>query len=101
MTAFFTTLIQLIIPFIPALMLSSLIAHSLNFLFNGQLWGVLKQYGLVNTPFNEFSAYVEQMVLRAGQEPAISSFIVYGSLSARSGPILGFGRPAWSASRDF
>jgi hypothetical protein len=81
MTVVFVAIISLALPFVPTLFISFLIAHTLNFLFNGQLWGVLKQYGLVTTPFDEFCAYVEKMAARAEREPSISSFITYGSLS--------------------
>src|SRR5262245_33140443 len=37
--------------------LALLAAHTLNFLFNGHLWGALKHYGLVSVSYETFSSY--------------------------------------------
>jgi predicted nucleotidyltransferase len=58
-----------------------LLAHSLNFFFNGQLWGVLKHYGLVHWAYDDFNAYVDELAQRARRESSIQSLYVYGSLA--------------------
>lgn len=67
-----------------------LVAHTLNFLFNAQLWGVLKHYGLVRTSYDEFYLYVKKLGQRASHDPSIQSLLVYGSLA----------RLGWSPSSD-
>jgi L-malate glycosyltransferase len=66
-------------------------AHTLNFLLNGQLWGVLKHYNLVRSTPEQFEAYVQNFVNRARREPAIRSVVVCGSVSRRE----------WQPSSDF
>ena len=67
-----------------------LLAHTMNFLFNGQLWGVLKHYGLVTHSYDEFNEYVHTFRQRAQNEPAIKQAAIYGSLA----------RNEWSPSSD-
>jgi hypothetical protein len=66
------------------------LAHTLNFLFNGHLWGVLKHYGFVNLNADQFDRYIQSLRQRARKEPSIQSILVYGSL-------VGSG---WSPSSD-
>lgn len=66
------------------------IAHTLNFLFNGHLWGVLKHYGLVRHSHTSFRGYVGGIVNRTATVPAIRYVVAYGSLS----------REAWSFASD-
>lgn len=67
-----------------------LIAHTLNFLFNGQLWCALKDYGLVSHTYAAFKDYTLNFGQRARREPALTYVAIYGSLS----------RQAWSAASD-
>jgi len=60
-----------------------LLAHTLNFLFNGQLWGVLKHYGWINHTYEAFTDYVQALHKRAQAEPAIRCLMIYGGLSRR------------------
>jgi hypothetical protein len=69
---------------------SFLLAHTLNFLFNGQLWGVLKTYGYVQKSYIEFTRYVEQLRRRAAGEPSIERLFACGSLA----------RQEWSSASD-
>ena len=57
-----------------------LLAHSLNFLFNGQLWGVLKHYGIGRLSRAGFESYLCQLARRIGNEPSILWAGVFGSL---------------------
>ena len=67
-----------------------LAAHTLNFLFNGHLWGVLKHYGLVYTSADDFDAYVRALQARARREPSLGRLVVFGSVS----------RAEWSPTSD-
>lgn len=67
-----------------------LVAHTVNFLLNGQLWVLLKHYGLVNYTYEAFESYARSLGRRAQREPAIRYVAIYGSLS----------RQQWSPSSD-
>lgn len=73
-----------------SLIIAFLIAHSINFLLNGHLWGVLKHYDYVQTPREEFSDYTEALINRIENEPAFQQAIIYGGIS----------RSEWSPSSD-
>jgi predicted nucleotidyltransferase len=66
------------------------LAHTLNFLFNGQLWAVLKHYGLVRLSYSEFASYLRPMSRRARGEPSIEWAGIFGSLA----------RGQWSTRSD-
>jgi len=55
--------------------------HTLNFLFNGQLWGLLKSYQLVNISSIKFHSYLARLADRTRQCRAIKKTLVYGSLT--------------------
>jgi len=65
-------------------------AHSLNFLFNGELWGVLKHYGFIEQQHHEFDEYVQAFCKRAQHEPAVDYVLVCGSVA----------RDEWSPQSD-
>ena len=67
-----------------------LLAHTLNFLFNGQIWGVLKHYGIGRLSHAEFESYLCQLSQRTGNEPSILWAGVYGGLA----------RGNWSPTSD-
>ena len=73
-----------------AWLLGFLLAHTLNFLFNGQIWGVLKTYGSVQQHYVQYTQYVERLGQRAAVEPSIDRLIIYGSLA----------RQEWSPTSD-
>lgn len=60
---------------VPAL----LIAHTMNFMFNGQVWSVLKCFHLVKHSRSEFDEYLRQLSERIEAEPSIEWAGVYGS----------------------
>lgn len=73
--------LQWFLPWQIALITGFVLAHTVNFLFNGQLWAALKCFGLVKMSNKSFFAYVQSLVERARREPSIRSLIVYGSLA--------------------
>jgi hypothetical protein len=66
------------------------IAHTLNFLLNGHLWGVLKHYGIVRHSPASFRCYVNEIAGRAAAVTAVKYVVVYGSLA----------REEWSPTSD-
>jgi hypothetical protein len=68
-----------------------LAAHTINFLFNGQLFALLKNYGIVHTSPEMFEQSVGELVGRAKREPSIASIAAFGSVS----------RQSWSQTSDF
>lgn len=73
-----------------ALGLAFLAAHTLNFLFNGQLWGILKFYGYVANTQKEFTHYIAGIADRAKKVPEIRQILIYGGLA----------RCQWSPASD-
>jgi hypothetical protein len=71
-------------------LLAFIIAHTVNFLFNGHIWGVLKHYNLNFQDRESFNRYVQNLIERAGNESALGSFYIVGSLS----------REEWSPKSD-
>jgi predicted nucleotidyltransferase len=56
-------------------------AHTLNFLFNGHLWGILKHWGWVHFSYEDWTRYYETFHQRVQAEPSVSYAAVYGSLA--------------------
>lgn len=90
LTCLFGALLAVRLPWPVAWSSAFLAAHTLNFLFNGQLWGALKHYGMISRSYEEFDGYVRRLAARARREPSIARLAVYGSLS----------RAQWSPSSD-
>lgn len=73
-----------------ALIIAFLLAHSLNFLFNAQMWVLFKNYGLTSVSLGSFEEYKNSLQIRASSEPSIQYAAIYGSVS----------RLSWSTSSD-
>jgi predicted nucleotidyltransferase len=84
------TLLRLRLPRLAAFSAGFFIAHTLNFLFNGHLWGVLKHFGGVQNSRDEFNHEVESLKARLACEPSIIYAAAYGSLA----------RGEWSPTSD-
>ncbi len=78
------------LPYFIAWPIAFVVAHTLNFLFNGHLWGALKHYGLVRHSYEDYSAYVNRFAQRVEREQAIQWAVLCGSLS----------RDQWSPTSD-
>jgi len=59
---------------------SILIAHTLNWIFNGQIFVTCKNLKIIKTPKEKFENYIERLKNRAKDEPSIIWVGVYGSL---------------------
>ena len=81
LTAALARLLGRWLPTWAALALGWVIAHTLNFLFNGQIYGVLKHFGGVRRTWEEFNAEVDALAQRIDREPAIIYAAAYGSLA--------------------
>jgi hypothetical protein len=73
-----------------ALGLGIAVAHTLNFVFNGQTWVVLKHFGQVRHTRQEFFREIRRLRARIRQEPHIVYAAAYGSLA----------RGEWSPTSD-
>jgi hypothetical protein len=78
------------LPILPALGLGVLVAHTLNFVLNGQIYGLLKHFGGVEHSWETFYHEVEGLRARVAREPAIRQAVLFGSLS----------RDAWRPTSD-
>ncbi|MXR40768.1 hypothetical protein GRX01_05345 [Halobaculum sp. WSA2] len=58
-----------------------LIAHTLNFLFNGHLFVVLKHFDLVHTDIEAFEEYCDALGRLGEQHDSIEAVVALGSLS--------------------
>ena len=65
-------------------------SHTLNFLFNGQIYGVLKHFGGPRRTWDAFDREVQGLQSRIATEPSILYAAAYGSLA----------RSQWSPSSD-
>ncbi len=63
-----------------ALLAAFPIAHTVNFLFNGQVWVVLRCFHLISHRRAEFDAYLARLSSRIQSEPSIRWAAAYGSL---------------------
>lgn len=59
---------------------SIIISHTLNWIFNGQIFVVFKNLKLIKTPKGKFDAYMERLKRKVKNEPSILWAGVYGSL---------------------
>jgi thymidylate kinase/predicted nucleotidyltransferase len=75
---------------LPAFGLGLVAAHTLNFIFNGQIFGVLKHFGGVRHSWDEFNGEVERMRRKVAEEPDIVYAAAFGSLA----------RSEWSPTSD-
>jgi thymidylate kinase/predicted nucleotidyltransferase len=90
LTLLFGWLLKRQLPSLPAFGLGLLSAHTLNFLFNGQIYGVLKHFGGVRHTWDEFNQEVERFRGLVAGDPDIVYAAAYGSLA----------RAEWSPTSD-
>jgi len=62
-----------------AIVISFLFIHTLNFIFNGQIWGVLKFFGYVNVSDIQFESYTIDFACRVRNNPSFTSALIFGS----------------------
>jgi predicted nucleotidyltransferase len=81
LTLIFSLLLSNWLPLVAAIILGVLLAHTLNFLFNGQIFVVLKHFGDVTHELSEFEQYIEAIKNRLNKEPSIRWAAIYGSMT--------------------
>ncbi|HRQ42061.1 MAG TPA: hypothetical protein PLD25_29425 [Chloroflexota bacterium] len=79
LTLLFWLLFQLWLPWFAAILPAFFVAHTLNFLLNGHLWGALKHYGYVENSYDEFSSYAAHLADRVKANHSIVYAAIYGS----------------------
>jgi hypothetical protein len=73
-----------------AIIAGALIAHTVNFVFNGQIFVVLKHFGDVRHTWDDFQQELEWLRDQVAREPNIIYAAAYGSLA----------REEWSSTSD-
>lgn len=77
----------ILVNFIPngyiALIFAFLIAHTFNWIFNGQLFVLGRYIGIKPNKHNEFEKYLKGLKYRAESTKSIQSVILYGSISRK------------------
>jgi hypothetical protein len=74
-----------------AFLLAFLISHTINFLCNGQLWCVLKNFGISRIEYLNFVNHVNNIASRARREPSLAHMYIYGSITLKN----------WTQESDF
>ena len=69
------------LPLVYSILIGFIIAHTLNFLFNGQIFVVLKHFGDISHELTEHEQYIEGIKGRLHKEPSIRWAAIYGSMS--------------------
>jgi len=59
---------------------SIVISHTINWIFNGQVWVIFKNLKTLRTPKRKFKKYLTRLRIHVGSEPSIVWAGVYGSL---------------------
>jgi len=67
--------------FLLNILISILIAHSLNFIFNGQIFAMLKNFHIIYTDNDIFMRYIENLKKRLNKNNSIVFVAVYGSFT--------------------
>jgi len=64
---------------VTAWIMAFLCAHTINFIFNAQLWVLLKHYGLVRNSYQDFETYIRDFTVRVNAHDSLQYVAVYGS----------------------
>ena len=83
--AFLTILFSLVffqrLAFIPAIIVGWIIAHTINFLLNGQAMAILTHFGYIKNQEDEVEQYIDLLKDRLQSETSLRWAAIYGSLS--------------------
>lgn len=60
---------------------SVIIAHTLNWIFNGHIFALLKTFGIVKTKSSSFLNYIEKLKEKGSKEKSIKFIATFGSIS--------------------
>ena len=81
LTALFSVVLAQWLPWYASVGVSLLLAHTMNFLCNAQIYVVLKHFGDVRHTREEVEFYIEALKERIANEPGIRYAAAYGSLA--------------------
>ena len=81
MTAILATLLNLVMPLPAAIVIGFIVAHTLNFLFNGQLYVVLKHFSPTGHDKESVFHHMVGLQRRLQREPSILAAGVWGSFA--------------------
>lgn len=84
LTAVFALPASLLMSWYRALACSFLLAHTLNFLLNGQIWSGMKGFGWVRISQERFDRYRDELARRATGEASIIYAAAFGSLARQA-----------------
>ena len=70
-------------PIIIRLLIAFLISHTFNWMFNGQLVALAKNFGIIHNEPQKFVDYANGIKMRASIERSVNCVAVYGSLSRK------------------
>lgn len=80
---FYVILINFISSGYIALIFAFLIAHTFNWIFNGQLFVLGRYIGIKPNKHNDFTNYIEKLKYKVGKNKSIQLVVVYGSMSRK------------------
>ena len=81
LTALFSVVLVQWLPWYTSVGVSLLLAHTINYLCNAQIYVVLKHFGDVRYTWEEVEAYIKGLKERIVNEPGIRYAAAYGSLA--------------------
>jgi predicted nucleotidyltransferase len=79
----FTVAFLQVLPLVPAIAVSIVLAHTLNWMVNGHIFALLKTFGGVKTDPERFATYIRLLRERIAEEESILAASTYGSLARR------------------
>lgn len=77
----FLFLFSIWIPLHWAIIIGLVVAHTINFLFNAQIFVVLKHFGDIIHPISEYEAYIQGIQKRLSDQNSIRWAAIYGSMA--------------------
>lgn len=80
LTLIFGNILSYLIPIYVSILLGFTISHTINWLFNNNLFGLFKTFGNIRTPKEKFEEYLERLKQNVEKEASIVWAGVYGSL---------------------
>jgi L-malate glycosyltransferase len=64
-----------------SIFISIILSHTLNWIFNGQIFVLLKNFKLLNTPIEYFTNYLDSIKIKVENEDYIIAVAAFGSIS--------------------
>lgn len=81
LTIIFGGLFQIYFNWVVSIVAGFILAHTFNFIFNGQIYVVLKFFGNIKHDQSQFEEYIRSIQTRLNDEPGIRWAGIYGSMA--------------------